>query len=261
FLKYPKESLPKKPTKHIADKKYGFFQADKAMAKEVATNLGLIARNANKEDIQYHRHPLVYLVEAADDICYTIIDFEDGINLGLIPEERALEFLLKLVKDKINTKKYNLLEYTEDRVSYLRALAISTLIEEAVHIFIENETAILEGNFHAALLDKCKYKAQIEEIIKQSVEQIYQSEEVTEKEIAGYAILSDLLHAYTTAAYGVYTNTATNYHKLLVRTMPVWVIDSAQSVYDLLLHVSSYIASLSDSRAVQLHQKIQGKVI
>ena len=83
FMKYPKESLPKRPTNHIADKKYGFFQADKDLLLDVAQELGLKQTRKGK-DISFSRHPLTFLVEAADDICYTIIDFEDGINLGLI---------------------------------------------------------------------------------------------------------------------------------------------------------------------------------
>ena len=105
-MKYPKESLPKKPTSNIADKKYGFFQSDVKFFKDVASELGMIS-NKTGNDIGFERHPLAYLVEAADDICYTIIDFEDGINLGLIPEEYALEYLIKLVKTGIDTKKYN----------------------------------------------------------------------------------------------------------------------------------------------------------
>ena len=97
FMKYPKESLPKKPSKHIADKKFGVFQSEKDFLAEMATELGLI-QTRKGESISYFRHPLTYLVEAADDICYTIIDFEDGIHLGLIPEEFALEYLIKLVK-------------------------------------------------------------------------------------------------------------------------------------------------------------------
>jgi len=89
-MKYPKESLPKKPSKHIADKKYGFFQSEKTMFQDVAQDLGLSRRS--KTDLSFQRHPLAFLVEAADDICYTIIDFEDGINLGLIQEEYALEY-------------------------------------------------------------------------------------------------------------------------------------------------------------------------
>ncbi len=105
FMKYPKESLPKKPTDNIADKKYGFFQCDKAFFQDVAAELGLIP-NKTGDDIGYERHPLAYLVEAADDICYTIIDFEDGINLGLISEDFALEYLIKLVKDNVHVEKY-----------------------------------------------------------------------------------------------------------------------------------------------------------
>ena len=147
FMKYPKESLPKKPTTHIADKKFGFFQSEKDRFREVAEELGLKQTrpdtNAEGDNISFSRHPLTFLVEAADDICYTIIDFEDGINLGLISEEFALEYLIKLVKDNINTKKYNSLAYKEDRLSYLRALAINTLITDAIRIFLANEEAIL----------------------------------------------------------------------------------------------------------------------
>ena len=90
FMKYPKESLPKKPTKHIADKKFGFFQSEKESFQEVAKELGLIPTREGK-DTSFSRHPLTYLVEAADDICYTIIDFEDCIYLGLISEDYALK--------------------------------------------------------------------------------------------------------------------------------------------------------------------------
>ncbi|MDP6923071.1 MAG: dNTP triphosphohydrolase, partial [Lutibacter sp.] len=97
FIKYPKESLPKKPSSHISDKKFGVFQSDLAFFKEVAGEMGMLSVG-KKGDISCKRHPLAYLVEAADDICYTIIDFEDGINLGLIDEAYALEYLIKLVK-------------------------------------------------------------------------------------------------------------------------------------------------------------------
>ncbi|HHC78301.1 MAG TPA: dNTP triphosphohydrolase, partial [Flavobacteriia bacterium] len=103
FMKYPKESLPKKPTRHIADKKFGFFQSEKTLFKDVAADLGLLSRDVKNHS--FSRHPLAFLVEAADDICYTIIDFEDGINLGLIEEEFALEYLINLVRDTINTEK------------------------------------------------------------------------------------------------------------------------------------------------------------
>ncbi len=122
------------------------------------------------EDNAYYRHPLAYLVEAADDICYSIIDFEDGINLGLIPEDKALEYLLNLVRNNLITEKYTALKTQKDRVSYLRALAIQSLIYEAAKIFTKNEEAILVGDFPHSLLDKCQYEAQLNDIIKISVE-------------------------------------------------------------------------------------------
>jgi len=258
FMKYPKESLPKKPTKHIADKKFGFFQSEKDSFAEVAEELGLIQTRDGK-DRSFSRHPLTYLVEAADDICYTIIDFEDGINLGLISEDYALEYLIKLVKDSINTKKYNALKYKEDRLSYLRALAINTLITDVIEIFIENEEAILEGNFTTALLDKSKYAAQIDDIIGISIANIYKSQEVVEKEIAGYKIISDILDVYINALIKAKEGNASNYDTLMIKTLPEFYNRTDISIYQIILNTCCYVASLSDSAAVHMHNKIMGK--
>jgi dGTPase len=256
FTKYPKESLPKKPTKHIADKKYGFFQSEKDGFAEVAKELGLIKRSKNSES--YSRHPLAYLVEAADDICYTIIDFEDGINLGLIQEEFALEYLINIVRDKIKTKNYYALTTKQDRVSYLRALAIGTLINEAVEIFIKNEDAILNGEFNCALLDKSKYEAQINDILKISVENIYQSAEVVDKEIAGYGVINTLLNTYITAVNNNYNNTASNYDKLILKGLPKSIKTTNASLYNRLSSVCCHVSLLSDSKAILEYKKIKG---
>jgi len=253
FTKYPKESLPKKPTKNIADKKYGFFQSDKEFFKEVAEELGMIS-NKTGEDIGYERHPLAFLVEAADDICYTIIDFEDGINLGLVSEDFALEYLIKLVKDTIDAAKYQTLITKEDRISYLRALAIGNLINDAVRIFIENEEAILQGKFHFALTDKSKYKAQMDDIIKLSVKNIYQSREVIEKELSGYQIINNLLDKFITAYNNNHEGKATNYDKLLLKILPEKHHIEKESLYERLLHICHFISMLTDGKAVQLNQ-------
>ncbi|WP_372529685.1 dGTP triphosphohydrolase [Winogradskyella sp.] len=248
FIKYPKESLPKKPTNHIVDKKFGFFQSEKAMFKDVASELGLIERST--EDLNYNRHPLAYLVEAADDICYTIIDFEDGINLGLIEEDYALEYLIKLVKGKIITQNYNALLTTEDRVSYLRALAINTLIDEAVSIFMKNEENILAGKFETALLDVSQYKAQIEDIIELSIKNVYRSKEVINKEIAGYEILNQLLNVYGKLAFNYYEGRLSNYDKLLLNLLPDTVNLGEESLYNNLLNICLYISKLSDTNEI-----------
>ncbi|MGB5553047.1 MAG: dNTP triphosphohydrolase [Flavobacteriaceae bacterium] len=256
FMKYPKESLPKKPTKHIAHKKFGFFQSEKETFEGIANELGLLPKGSG---ICFSRHPLTYLVEAADDICYTIIDFEDGINLGLISEDYALEYLIKLVKDSINTKKYNLLKYRQDRLSYLRALAINTLISDAIEVFIANEAAILEGVFEVSLLDKSKYAAQISDILSLSVEKIYQSQEVIEKEIAGYKIIADILDVYITALVRKKEGKGSNYDNLMLQTLPEFYRTSDTTLPKIILNTCCYVASLSDGTAVHIHNKIMGK--
>lgn len=256
FMKYPKESLPKKPTTNIADKKYGFFQADKAFFKDVAAELGLIP-NKSGEDIGFERHPLAYLVEAADDICYTIIDFEDGINLGLVSEDYALEYLIKLVKDSIDTAKYKTLQSKEDRISYLRALAIGSLINDAVRVFIENEALILEGKFPYSLMDKSNYKAQMADIIALSVKNIYQSREVVEKELTGYRIINNLLDRFITAYNNKYDGTASNYDTLLLKVLPEKYLVEKENLYERLLNICHFVSMLTDGKAL-IYNKIVG---
>ena len=256
FMKYPKESLPKKPTSKICDKKYGFFQQDKVFFAEVANELGLIA-NKSGNDIGFERHPLAYLVEAADDICYTIIDFEDGINLGWIPEEYALEYLIKLVKNGIDTKKYNELITKEDRISYLRALAIGSLINDAVAVFMENENAILAGEFPFALMDKSQYKAQMNDIIQISIKNVYQSKEVIQKEVMGYKIINSLLDSFCTAYNKKENGTASNYDELLLKLLPERFQFQKESLYDRLLHICHFVSLLTDGKALELYKTIQ----
>ncbi len=256
FMKYPKESLPKKPTQHIADKKYGFFQSEKEAFTDVANVLGLLKRS--EKHLSFSRHPLAFLVEAADDICYTIIDFEDGINLGLIQEEFALEYLSKIIRDNIKPENYYALSTKEDRIGYLRALAIGSLISEAVDVFMANEEAILNGNFDCALLDKSKYDAQIHDIIKISVENIYQSTEVVDKEIAGYGVINTLLNTYTNAINNAFNNTASNYDKLILKSLPKTIKTNTSSLYQRLMSVCYYVSLLSDSKAILEYKKIKG---
>lgn len=256
FMKYPKESLPHKPTNHIADKKYGFFQSDKKLFEEVAEELGLIQRRKN--EVSYARHPLAYLVEAADDICYTIIDFEDGINLGLISEDYALEYLINLVRDSLKTETYNKLKTKKDRLSYLRALAINTLIRDTASIFMKNEQAILNDEFTTSLMDKSKYQAQSNDIIKLSVEKIYHSNEVVEKEITGYKAINTLLSTFIDAVNNSFDGKATNLDKLIIKSDPAIIPEKTDTLYNRLLHVCNYVALLSDSQAILKYKIISG---
>ncbi len=251
FTKYPKGSIPKNPTPHIKDKKFGFFESQNKFFNEVAVDLGLMDEKGN-----FSRHPLAFLVEAADDICYTLIDFEDGINLGWISEEYALEYLIRLVKGSIDTKKYNSLEHKSDRVAYLRALSVNTLINDAVNIFINNEEDLLSGNFSKALLDESAYKAQMKDIIDISIEKVYKSDEVIEKELKGYQVIHHLLKVFVRAAVNNQQNCKSAFDDLAIACIPKSYLHKEGDLYTQLLDISCFIASLTDGKALEWYKKM-----
>lgn len=255
FTKYPKASLPKNDYKNVCYKKYGFFQSEASMFENIASELGLLKDLSTN---QFCRHPLAFLVEAADDICYTIIDFEDGINLGLIEEEFALEYLIKLVKGNIQNEKYNNLPDKMSRVSYLRALAIGTLIDDAVKVFIEKEEALMKGEVKFSLLEKSQYKAQMDDIIKLSIERVYNSKEVIDKELSGFEVINELLLRYTNAVNNCYHESGSHYDNLILKLMGYEFNHKDESLYNRLMTVCSIIASYSDSRAVLTYNKLKG---
>jgi dGTPase len=152
---------------------------------------------------------------------------------------------------------YSRLKSPKDRLAYLRALAISTLISEAAAQFVENEEAILRGTFSESLLEKSQYRAQINDILKISVEKIYQSAEVTEKEIAGYTILQTLLDAFTTALENYHAGNARQYDLLIMRLF-VGPNPEKQKTYEYLMECCSYVSRLTDGNALQIFQKLRG---
>ncbi|MBT6448539.1 MAG: dNTP triphosphohydrolase [Flavobacteriaceae bacterium] len=251
FTKYPKGSIPIKPSLHIKDKKFGFFESQNEFFNNVALELGLNQSNGN-----FFRHPLAFLVEAADDICYTLIDFEDGINLGWISEEFALEYLIRLVKGSIDTKKYNALEHKSDRVAYLRALSVNTLINDAVDIFIKNEEALLNGEYPKSILENSVFKAQMKDIIDISIEKVYKSEEVIEKELKGYQVIHHLLNVFVKAAVNNQQNKTTAFDELALACIPKSYIHKEEDLYKQLLDISCFIASLTDGKALEWYKKM-----
>ncbi|RYD85475.1 MAG: dGTPase, partial [Sphingobacteriales bacterium] len=187
-----------------------------------------------------------------------IIDFEDGINLGLIQEEFALEYLIKLVKDSIDAAKYNTLVTKEDRISYLRALAINSLIRDAVNVFLANEDSILAGNYPYALTEQGKYTAQMRDIINLSIKNIYQSREVIEKELIGYRIINTLLDTFCTAYNNKFEGRSGNYDILVLKLLPEKFITEKMELYDRLLHICHFVSTLTDGKALSLYNTITG---
>lgn len=256
FLKYPKPSLPKKPSNHVADKKFSFFHQQKNQFDELVLNLGLIPQN--KKENRYFRHPLAYLVEAADDICYTIIDLEDATNLGWIAEDKAIELLKPFIENKFKWDIYNNLSRKSERLSYLRALSINTLIDEAKHQYIDLEDQIMKGEMSKPLLKSSRLSPAIDEIIDYSVKHIYQSQEVTDKEIAGYQILNELLDYFTSAIERINQGQPTNLDNLIARTFLKDLNYNEESLDDSLVNCCSFVASLTDGEAVRIHKKLSG---
>ena len=252
FIKYPKTSFPQYKTQNISEKKFGVFQSELTFFEELMNSLKIQKNNSS-----FARHPLAFLVEAADDICYTIIDFEDGINLGWISESYALEYLLNLVRNQIDKNKFNSLKYKSDRMSYLRALAINSLIKESVSIFLENEDKILQGKYNKSLLESSKYKAQMEDIISLSVKKIYQSKEVVEKEVIGYSVINALMKVFTQASVNKFYNKENSFDSVILKLVPEGVPIISNSLYKTLLNTTCFIASLSDGKAMEISNKLK----
>ena len=175
--------------------------------------------------------------------------------------EKILEYLINLVRGSIKTENYHALKTTEDRVSYLRALAIGRLINEAASLFMQHEEAILAGEFETALLEVSQYKAQIKDIIDISVKNVYRSKDVLNKEIAGYEILNQLLKSYGKLAYNYFEGNMSSYDKLLLNSLPETVKLGNDSLYQNLLAVCLYISKLSDTNAMLLHKKLRGQIL
>jgi dGTPase len=125
-----------------------------------------------------------------------------------------------------------------------------------VDIFLGNEEKILTGNFERSLLDKCKYEAQINDIIKISISKIYQSKEVVEKEVAGYRIIADMLDVFITALNNDYNGKASNYDSLILKMLPGEYKSNIATVYQRIMSICSYIASMSDGFAIRIHKKL-----
>jgi dGTPase len=187
------------------------------------------------------------VVQAAVMIMFLCCFFSDIIMF-------SVEYLIKLVQKSIDSKKYNELITKEDRISYLRALAIGSLIQDAVRIFMENETAIMNGEFDVSLMEKSQYKAQIDDIIKISVNKIYRSKEVIEKEIIGYKVIHSLLDAFLTAYVNKINANETNFDRLILNLLPQKYQVEKSELYGQLLNICQFISLLTDGKAIELYK-------
>jgi len=266
FSKYPRESLLKQidPIRK-SQKKYGFFQSEKELFKETAQQTGLMS--LSEKELAWCRHPLAFLVEAADDICYSIIDLEDGCNLNLVQVDLATELLSPILGDKFSYKKFQRIELKREKVSLLRALAIAELIEQTAQTFIEQEQEILSGQFDKGLSSVIPAKNQLKDIINVSVEKIYRSTPVLEKETAGFEVLSGLIDAYLQAAFDFHQNEGkagkknTTILNLFPEDLKTELNRKHDTFYTLILACLDHITLMTDSYALEMYRKIKGITI
>jgi dGTPase len=260
FTKYPCPSyFPSREKGKRSQKKYGFFQTEKPTFEEVATTLAL----SQPKPGAWLRHPLAFLVEAADDICYSIIDLEDGCSLGLVRYEDAKELFESVItKSKAKLGKLDAINSPEERIGYLRALAIADLMDECTSLFLDYEKEILSGDFDRALCDECQSKHALNEIIKISIEKIYRARSVVEIEAAGHEVLPGLLHEFTKASTYLMEQKASRKYSNLQKLLPTEVILAIEAhpndYYLMLRNVVDFVSGMTDRHAISLYRKIKG---
>ncbi len=259
FTKYPCPAFyPDRNKKKRSQKKFGFFQSESRIFTEVASTLKLLPVGENV----YERHPLAYLVEAADDICYSIIDLEDACNLGLVSYEEAKSLFENiLTHNKSKLGKLEELASKQEKIGFLRALAIGDLMDECPTLFLDSELEILEGKFNSALADLCPSKEALKEIIDISVDKIYRARQVVEIEAAGHKVLPGLLEEFLQVGISMLEKKKSRKHENLALLLPEDIllnIKQATDYYTVARYIIDFVSGLTDRYAISLFKKIKG---
>lgn len=240
--------------------KFGFFQSEEAEYETIAKELGIT--RIHDSPLKFARYPLVYLVEAADDICYQIMDIEDAHKLHLVTTEKAKELLLGFFDEEKQKRRRQTLEKVDDineQISYLRASVIGELVQACANVFIVNEEKILKGSFNSTLINEVPYllRTAYDVCADFAVKNIYRAKEVLDIELAGYRIIGFLLDKFVTAM----ENPHHAYSKLLLGRIPEQYEIAADTVYGRLQTVIDYVSGMTDVYALDLYRKITGMSI
>lgn len=255
IVKYPFESP-------LATKqKFGFFQSEKVDYQKIATELQI--PGIENEHLSFQRYPLVYLVEAADDICYQIMDLEDACKLGILSYERVKELFLNFYDSAEDKNALKNIEETLNRVtdkneqiSYLRAGVIGKLIHESMRIFEENYETILNGSFSKSLVGslqnrKAEAMKQVKEI---SYSEVYNHRTVVEIEIAGFKIIGTLLEEFV----GAVVDSENKYNRKILSLLPEQYRPQSDNLYHKIQSAVDFISGMTDVFALDLYRKITG---
>ncbi|MGF7137976.1 deoxyguanosinetriphosphate triphosphohydrolase [Roseimarinus sediminis] len=254
IVKYPYES-------QVAEKaKFGFFQSEKQTFVEIAGDLGLKAIDGR--GVSFVRHPLVFLVEAADDICYQIMDIEDAHKLKILSYDETRALYLAFY-DRANDaatlrnieKTLNEVTDPNEQISYLRAGVISRLVTECAGVFVDHYDAIMEGSFSASLIKNLSpvSAAAMKNVVEVSVERVYADSSVIEIELAGYKIISTIMSHFIDAV-----SEESKYGKKLLKLFPEQFVSDDESKYAQIQSVVDFVSGMTDVYALDLYRKITG---
>ena len=241
--------------------KFGFFASEAESYRKIADELGIFCKSAPGEPLKYARHPLVYMVEAADDICYEIMDIEDSHKLKILSFAETEHLLLSFFDEEIQQKIRQRIideELTDEneKVVYMRASVIGKLENECVAAFLAHEEEILAGTFEGSLIDHVseRQKKAYKECEKISYSKIYQSKPVLDIELSGYQIMATLMEVFIEAA----VNPSRFYSKQLLRRVSSQYDIENENLEERIMAVIDYISGMTDIYALDIYQKING---
>lgn len=239
--------------------KFGFFTSEQADYIKVADELGISRIPAKGDAIRYARHPLVYIVEAADDICYEIMDIEDAHKLKILSTEEVIPLLLNYFDDARRSHAIRIMESVDDpneKIAYLRSSIIGALVARCADTFAANEHEILAGTFHGSLLDHIPdpEREGYRRCEALSWEKIYCAPDVVEIELAGTRIITFLLDELVKAV----TNPDLNYSRLLLAKVPQQYEINAPTLYGRIQAVLDHISGMTDVYALDLYRRLNG---
>lgn len=260
IAKYPCESIAKNK-KILHRKKFGFFKNEEKTFKDIAQSTGM--KMENSSPLIYKRHPFVWLVEAADDICYNIIDMEDAHRLGIVSSRDCEELFFGLIQNENpNTervkKKLSQIKNPNERISYLRAKVINALINQSIELYTHNFDKIIRGDFDKSLLSLYQEENQFLQKIEQfSIEKIYNHKAVIEIENAGFNVMYELLSHFIFPVL-IPKEKRKSYHEMALKLLPPQFHYEDGSDYQKVLGVIDFISGMTDNFATDLYRKIKG---
>jgi len=241
--------------------KFGFFESEELIYQKIADEMGIFCVSQPGEPLRYARHPLVYLVEAADDICYEIMDLEDAHKLKLLSFDETMQLMLSFFDEATQQKITQRivdeqLTDTNEQIQYLRACVIGKLENECVKTFISNEEAILSGSFQGSLIDHIsplQHEAYVH-CTKISKVRIYRSQPVLDVELSGYRIMATLMELMVEAI----EHPDRYYSQQLIGRVSTQYDIEHPELENRLMAVIDYISGMTDVYALDVYQKICG---